>query len=72
MLNLSKHLCSEDLDKVFVSNFTYEAKTVKFSMLLTTRRLLALGKFIKRHLLADATYKLIIENYPVLTTGIIK
>ena len=58
-----------DFDDVFVSETEYTMKPLKFSMFMTTRRLLELGKHINRHLLSDATYKLITENYPVLTSG---
>ncbi len=60
----------DDLDKVFVAGFEYQIRpTIKFRIFLTTNRLLKYLPILK-HLLADATCKLILEGIPVLTFAI--
>ena len=59
----------EDDDTVFVGGFEIEALPSQlFRVFLTTKRLITLT-LKNQHILADATYKLICENFPVLTAG---
>ncbi len=75
-LNLAKftewinaHQPDDDLDKVFVAAFEFSKDPLQFRFLLTTNRILRSCPIIK-HLLADATYKLLLEGLPVLTIGV--
>ena len=60
---------SED-DKIYVKYkiFALNGESVEFCLFVTTRRLMRLCLKVK-HLLVDATYKLIIEGYPVIVVG---
>ena len=59
----------EDDDTVFVGAFEIEPLPSQlFRVFLTTKRLISFA-LKNKHILADATYKLICENFPVLTAG---
>ena len=58
------------MDQVIVTKFECITEPDRaFRLFLTTPRLLQLTQHSIGHLLADATYKLIQEDYPVLTIG---
>ena len=58
-----------DEDEVFVGSFELNALSEQlFRVFLTTKRLLSIC-LNSKHILADATYKLTSENFPVLTGG---
>ncbi len=60
----------EDMDQVFVTKFECITKPDRaFRLFLTTPRLLQLTQHSIGHLLVHATYKLVQEDYPVLTIG---
>ena len=58
-----------DPDKVYVADYEYEAPIRRFRLFLTTVRLMGLA-IHQSNTVCDATYKLIFEEYPVLTIGV--
>ena len=56
-------------DEVYVANFEHSISPVNFKIFLTTTRLIKLSLNMGRHVISDATYRLITEGYPVLTMG---
>lgn len=60
-----------DVDQPFIAGYEYDAPNIEkrwFRLFITTKRLMSLAVKTK-HILADATYKLVYEGYPSLTIG---
>ncbi|RNA08081.1 hypothetical protein BpHYR1_026778 [Brachionus plicatilis] len=61
----------EDLDQPFIAAYEYDASSIEkrwFRLFITTKRLVKLVPKTK-HVMADATYKLVYEGFPSLTIG---
>lgn len=62
--------CPDALDKPFVLQYVCDAANEMFRMVFSTRRLIELAKRVQV-LVVDATYKLIVEGFPLIICGTI-
>jgi hypothetical protein len=72
---VSKSTIPDKDDEVFVGNFQISLNddvledNIVMRIFFTTKRLIRLTMFNRKHICADATYKLIWQGYPVLIVG---